>query len=242
MVKQILAYAKAGENEYDIYLYDDIEEDDRNWFTGEVIESETSASHMRKALDQMGHDARLNVHINSYGGSVKEGVAIYNLLKQHEGHVRVYVDGFACSIASVIAVAGDTVIMGVNALMMVHHAWTAVAGNPSELRKAADDLDVIDTAVSLAYLEKAGDKLTESKLKEIMDNETWLSAGDCVEYGLADQILNEQTKKAEEEMKAAAKLAMEAAATAAAPKAPDGEAKSNAERLMKAFKKKMEES
>lgn len=99
----------------------------------------------------------------------------------------VYIDGFACSVASVIAMAGDTVVMPKNALMMIHNMWMCAVGNASELRKAADDLDVINAAGRSAYLEKAGDKLDEGTLAEMMNNETWLTAQQCIELGLADE-------------------------------------------------------
>jgi len=98
------------------------------------------------------------------------------------------VDGFACSIASVIAMAGDEVIMPRNTLMMIHNMWMCACGNATELRKAADDLGVINAAGRQAYLQKAGDKLTEERLSEMMDAETWLTAEQCVELGLADRL------------------------------------------------------
>lgn len=97
-------------------------------------------------------------------------------------------DGFACSIASVIAMAGDEVIMPRNTLMMIHNMWMCACGNAAELRKAADDLDVINAAGRQAYLQKAGEKLTEDRLSEMMDAETWLTAEQCVELGLADRL------------------------------------------------------
>ena len=86
----------------------------------------------------------------------------------------MYVDGFACSIASVIAMAGDEVIMPRNALMMVHNAMMGVWGNAAELRKAADDLEKINEAGREAYLQKAGDKLTPEVIAQLEDDETWL--------------------------------------------------------------------
>ena len=98
------------------------------------------------------------------------------------------VDGFACSIASVIAMAGDEVVMPRNTLMMIHNMWMGALGNAAELRKAADDLDVINAAGRQAYLEKAGEKLDEAALTDMMDAETWLTAEQCIQYGLADRF------------------------------------------------------
>lgn len=172
----------------DIYIYGDVESDDRDWWTGEVVESETSANHFRDELAKHPDLSQINVYINSYGGSVFEGTAIYNQLRRHPAKKVVHVDGFACSIASVIAMAGDEIIMPRNALMMIHNMARYVYGSADELRKAADDLDVINAAGRAAYLDKAGDKLTEDMLVKMYDAETWLTAEECLTYGLCDTI------------------------------------------------------
>lgn len=178
---------QAESNAVDLYIYGDVESDGYDWWTEEVIESETSANHFREELAKY-PDADINIYINSYGGSVFEGTAIYNQLKRHNGKKTVYVDGFACSIASVIAMAGDEIIMPSNALMMIHNPWMMTVGNAAELRKAAEDLEVIGKANRTAYLNKAGEKLTEEELAQMMDAETWLTAEDCVRLGLADKL------------------------------------------------------
>lgn len=174
-------------NELDIYIYGDVEGDGYNWRTEEAVESETSANHFRAELERHKTAEQINVYINSNGGSVFEGTAIYNQLKRHPAHKTVYIDGFACSIASVIAMAGDEVVMPRNALMMIHNMLMGTWGNAKELRKAADDLDVINAAGRNAYLEKSGGKISEDKLIEMMDAETWLTAEQCIEYGFADR-------------------------------------------------------
>lgn len=175
----------------DIYIYGEVAGDSQNWYSGEIVESETSANHFRDELGKHSDVNQINIYINSNGGSVYEGTAIYNQLKRHPAHKTVYVDGFACSVASVIAMAGDEVIMPKNTLMMIHNAWSYAVGNAAELRKAADDLDVINQAGQAAYLEKAGDKLDAETLNKMMDAETWLTAEECVQYGLADKIAGE---------------------------------------------------
>lgn len=177
----------AAENAVDLYIYGDVEGDGYDWWTDEIIESETSANHFRAELSKYADAQQINIYINSYGGSVFEGTAIYNQLKRHPAHKTVYIDGFACSIASVIAMAGDEVVMPKNALMMIHNMWMYASGNAAALRKAADDLDTINAAGRAAYLDKAGEKLTEEKLTEMMDGETWLNAEQCMEFGLADR-------------------------------------------------------
>lgn len=172
----------------ELYIYGDVEGYGYDWWTDEIIRSETSANAFRDALAAHPDVRQIDLYINSYGGSVFEGTAIYNQLRRHPAHKTVYVDGFACSIASVIAMAGDEVIMPRNTLMMIHNMWMVAAGNAADLRKAADDLDTINAAGRAAYLDKAGDKLDEEKLAEMMDAETWLTAEECVALGLADQI------------------------------------------------------
>lgn len=171
----------------ELYIYGYVEPDGYDWWSDEIIESETSANHFRSELGKHPDISQINIYINSYGGSVFEGTAIYNQLKRHPAQKTVYVDGFACSVASVIAMAGDKVVMPRNTMMMIHDAWDVVAGNSRELRKAAEDLEVIMEANRQAYLMKTGDKLTEEALINMMAEETWLTAAQCLEYGLADE-------------------------------------------------------
>ncbi len=175
----------------ELYIYGDVEAETFNWEEWRYEPSENSAQHFREELAKYPDASEIRIYINSYGGSVFEGTAIYNQLKRHPAHKTVYVDGFACSIASVIAMAGDEVVMPRNTMMMIHNMWSCVCGNAAELRKAADDLDIINDAGRQAYLAKAGEKLTEAKLAEMMDAETWLTAAQCVEYGLADRLADQ---------------------------------------------------
>lgn len=165
-----------------MYIYSTVEGD--NW----LEKSQTSAQHFREELEKHKNAKSINLYINSTGGSVFEGSAIYSQLKRHSAKVTVYIDGFACSIASVIAMAGDKVIMSENAVMMIHNAWAVAAGNSAQLRKIADDLDVINKANKAAYLVKSDGKITPEKLTEMLDNETYLSAEDCMKYGFCDEV------------------------------------------------------
>lgn len=173
-----------------IYIYGDVEAEkfvDDSWW-GHYEESENSANHFRQMLENHKDATQINLYINSYGGSVFEGTAIYNQLRRHPARKTVYVDGFACSIASVIAMAGDEVVMPANTLMMIHNMWMVAVGTSDELRKAADDLEAINAAGRGAYLAKAGNKLTEERLAEMMEAETWLTARQAIELGLADRL------------------------------------------------------
>jgi ATP-dependent Clp protease protease subunit len=166
----------------DIFIYGDI-------VSYQWDETDTSASSFKNDLDNLGDISNINLYVNSPGGSVFEGVAIHNMLKRHKAKVNVHVDGLAASIASVIAMAGDTIHMPRNSMLMIHNAWTFTWGNSAELRKAADDLERINQSAIQSYLQKAGSKLTEDKVKELMDAETWLSADEALQYGLCDVVL-----------------------------------------------------
>lgn len=165
----------------DIFIYGDI-------VSYQWDETDTSASSFKQDLDALGDVSTINLHINSPGGSVFEGIAIHNMLKRHQAKIDVYVDALAASIASVIAMAGDTIYMPKNSMLMIHNPWTIAMGNAAELRKVADDLDRIANSSKQTYLQKAGDKLTEEKLQEMLDAETWLSADEALEYGLCDVV------------------------------------------------------
>ncbi len=172
----------------DLYIYTDVESDYWDWGTGEQVESQTSAEHIRRELEAAGDVTQINIYINSLGGSVMEGMAVYNQLRRHKAHKTVYIDGFACSVASVIAMAGDEVIMPSNTMMMIHAPLLCVRGHSSDLRKAADELDKISLSTMQAYLQKAGGKLTAEKLAEMYDRETYWSAAECISLGLADRM------------------------------------------------------
>lgn len=172
----------------DLYIYTNVESDYWDWWTGEQVESQTSAEHIRKELEAAGDVTQINIYINSLGGSVMEGMAIYNQLRRHKAHKTVYIDGFACSVASVIAMAGDEVVMPSNTMMMIHAPLLCVRGHSSDLRKAADELDKISLSTMQAYLQKAGGKLTAEKLAKMYEQETYWSAAECISLGLADRM------------------------------------------------------
>lgn len=191
-MKRMWEIKQQTDNSIDLYIYGDVTGEGYNFWTGDIVESETSANYFRDELAKYPNASQINVYINSYGGSVFEGTAIYNQLKRHPAYKKVYIDGFACSVASVIAMAGDKVIMPKNALMMIHNMWIGVVGNAAELRKAADDLEIINEAGRAAYLDKAGDKLSPEMLAKMADEETWLTAEQCIAYGLADEYASHE--------------------------------------------------
>ena len=129
---------------------------------------------------------RLNVRINSYGGEIDQGVAIYNFLKQRKDETYVYVDGIAASIASIIAMAGDKVIMGEAALMFIHNPWTMTAGDAESLQREAANLEKRKAALLAIYTEKTG--LPADLLSQMMDEETLLNAEEAVAMGFATEM------------------------------------------------------
>ncbi|MCA6755477.1 Clp protease ClpP [Enterococcus lactis] len=171
----------ANQNEADVFIF------------GEIVsfkwdDTDTTAASFQKDLKELGEVSQINLHINSPGGSVFEGIAIGNMLRQHKARVVAHVDALAASIASVIVASCDEVIMPENSMLMIHNPWTISMGNAKELRKQADDLDKIAESSVVTYLAKAGEKLTEEKIKQIMDEETWMSAQEAYNYGLCDVI------------------------------------------------------
>ena len=184
---KFLQRGEEGAERPSLYIYGDIYQTFDDWLSGE--EGNTAKGIQQFLEANKGVDG-IDVYINSMGGDVFEGTAIANQLRRFDGNVTVTVDGFACSIASVIAMAGDEVRMPRNATMMIHNMWTGIRGTAAELRKMADDLDVLMEANKTIYLDKAGDKLDYDKLTEMLDAETWLTAEQCVEYGLADTVLD----------------------------------------------------
>ena len=182
-------------DELDIYIYSDI---DSCWWNPDAM----SANKFRKELEKHKDAKQINLYINSMGGSVSEGVTIYNQIRRHSAKVTAYIDGFACSIASVIPMAADEVVMGENTMLMIHNPWTITWGNAKDLRKTAEDLDKVrDGCIIPAYKARCGDKLSDEKLIELLDNETFLTAAECLEYGLCDKILTitKDEKKTEAE-------------------------------------------
>ena len=175
----------------ELYIYSEVVKEKVDHTTWETKQSETSANFFRTKLDECGEIDNINIYINSLGGSVLEGLGIYSQLKRCKAYKTVYIDGFACSIASVIAMAGDKVVMPRNTLMMIHNPVATVCGNSEQLRKSAEQLDVLNKASVQAYVTRSKGKATEEELKKMMDNETYLTAMQCVELGLADEFADE---------------------------------------------------
>ena len=154
---------------------------------GDIV-NEVTAPGFKQQLDELGNVSEIDVHINSSGGNVFEGHAIYNMLKMHKAKINIYIDALAASIASVIAMSGDTIFMHKNSFLMIHNSWIMTVGNAKELRDTADLLDKTDEASNQAYLDRALN-ISEEELKELLDAETWLTASEALEKGFIDEIL-----------------------------------------------------
>lgn len=184
---QLLVEAK--ENRADLYISGDITRGVQFW--GMTFKNDTDVEYndVAEALaDLPSNVTEIGVHINSYGGEVAEGVAIYNALKAHSAHVTTVCEGFACSIASVVFMAGDDRIMRDSSLLMLHNASMPAYGDANDHRKAAEDLEIITELSKTAYLSHATEALTREKLTEIMDAETWVTAEQALEWGLCTEI------------------------------------------------------
>ena len=131
-------------------------------------------------------DTELNIHINSLGGEVFEGMAIYSIIQRRKAKTTVYIEGIAASIASVIALAADEVIMSENSLLMIHNAWGGTQGEAKDMRKQAEILEKITNEIAEVYVKKT--KIPYNEIVEMMDEETWLTAQEAVALGFVDSI------------------------------------------------------
>lgn len=178
--------AADGSSENDITIYDVIGED--YWSGGGFTAKRLSA-----ALRAIGQKP-VNVLINSPGGDMFEGLAIYNMLAAHKDKVTVKVMGYAASAASIIAMAGDRIEMGMGSFFMIHNAWGGVVGNRHDFTSAASAFEAFDEAMAGIYIARTG--VAAKDVAKMMDAETWISANDAQKMGFADAIVDmpEQTE------------------------------------------------
>lgn len=174
---QIRAAAEEGAGE--LLLYGEIS--DSTWWGDEVTPKQ-----FREDLQALGDIKELRIYINSPGGDVFAGSAIYSILSRHSARKVVYVDGLAASAASFVAMAGNRIVMPRNAMMMIHNPWMLAIGDANTFRKLADDLDKIREAMLTAYQARTG--LERERIIELLDAETWMTAEEAVELGFADEV------------------------------------------------------
>lgn len=173
---------KLINNSFELVLYGSI--GDSYWW------DDVTPEKLNEELDQLGDITELKIRINSYGGSVSAGQAIYSALKRCKFKKIVYIDGIAASIASVIAMAGDEVYMPNNALIMIHNPSTYAYGESKDFIKEADTLEKHKQTIVNVYTAKT--KLDEKRISKLMDEETWLTAAEALELGFIDFIEGEE--------------------------------------------------
>lgn len=171
-----------ADGEPEIYIYDEI-----SWWG-------VNSDDVRTALDSLGQVEQVSVRINSPGGDAFDGVAIYNMLLDHPAKMKVTVDAMALSAASVIAMAGDEVVVNSAGRMMIHDASGLCWGNPKEMRQFADVLDGISQSIAEVYADRCGGTVAE--WRERMEAESWYGATEAVEVGLADSAVTRGPRKA----------------------------------------------
>lgn len=167
----------------ELFLYGDI---GASWFSDGI-----AARDVVDSLRDHGDAKPLTVRLNSQGGDVFEGVAIFNALRRRAGATTVIVDGLAASIASVIAMGGDEVLMSPASMLMIHDPWTMAFGNAAEMRKVADTLDQAKSAIVDAYAVR---KVERFAIEAAMSAETWYTADEAVAAGLADSVDGRQPR------------------------------------------------
>lgn len=201
---------------YDVIGYD--------YWTGDGV----TARRIAGALRSLGAGP-VTVNVNSPGGDVFEGLAIYNLLREHQGEVTVKVLGLAASAASIIAMAGDTVQIARAGFFMVHNVWTVAAGNRNDYRELADWLEPFDSALADIYAARTGSDV--KAMGKLMDAESWIGGSSAIDQGFADELLpSDQVSQGSAKAQANAARRLEAALRAS------GLPKSEAMRLISEFK------
>jgi ATP-dependent Clp protease protease subunit len=180
-------FAKAkGKSAGEIYIYQDIGD---GWFGGITAQS------FADALKELGAVDTLDIYVNSPGGSVFDGVAIYNQLKRVKAQKTVHIDGIAASIASIICMAGDKIVCASNAMMMIHDPWGMCVGTAEDMRANAATLDQIrDTLLDTYVARTKGDK---AKISQMMSDETWMKAEDAKAQGFVDEIESDAMEPAD---------------------------------------------
>lgn len=176
-LKSFLTVKNSTLQTADLYFYGEIVSD--WWGAWDDLDQYPEA--IRDFLTE--HEGKdLNIYVNSGGGSVFAGLAIYNMLLRHKGKKTVYVDGIAASIASVIALAGDEIIIPSNAFMMIHKPWNDCCGNADDFRKMAEDLDAVETGIINVYKSHLAEGASIETVKELVAAETWLNGEEAAKY------------------------------------------------------------
>lgn len=188
------AEASAAGNVIEIFDVIVSSEIDAEWFGG------VAAPTVARALQSM--SGVVHMRINSPGGDVFAGVQIAQAMREYDGEIIVHVDGYAASIASIVAIAGSKVIMAPGSMMMVHKAWTWGLGNADDFLATAELLEKIDGQLVEAYANRSAGKKTAAELAELLRAETWFTPQEAIDAGLADEIAPEKSKVAASQARA----------------------------------------
>jgi len=164
------------------------------------FDNHISADDFIEALNQ--HEGDVTIHLDSPGGSVTDGLAIYNAIVNYAGVTTVHIDTLCASIATVVACAADKVVINSNGKYMIHRAWTVAMGNCSDFRSMAEIMEMMDMDIAETYAMKAGGSVEDWLNK--MDKETWYDAESALEAGLVDEIIDMKKKYKDEDAKAVA--------------------------------------
>jgi ATP-dependent protease ClpP protease subunit len=183
--KNLFRINNKNENTAEISIYTDIGLS----FWDDSLSAKQFNEELKKISDKV---TQIDVRLNSPGGDVFDGITMFNRLKQHKANVTVYVDGLAASIASVIAMAGNKIIMGEGALMMIHKPWTYTAGDSSALEEVIDRLNDVEEQIIGIYQRRT--KVDRAEIRKMIAETTWMDSTQAVELGFADESMAQEIK------------------------------------------------
>lgn len=221
---------QQAERTADIYIFGDI-------VPFAFFEGDVSAHSIVQQIQELDVDT-IRVHIDSYGGAVSEGWAIYNALREHPAKIVTYGDGFVASAALYPFLAGDERYASNLSAYFFHQVMTGASGYAKDLRAAADEADVLTEIGMAAFTERAG--MSEDTVRQLMENETWLSPQQALEYGVATAIVSDATPKLQQNVKRMILQQFTAQSeqplAAPAPKAPEAKPIETKPNIMQLFK------
>lgn len=176
-IKNILDSAEQTENVAKLYIYGDVVGSEwMAWSADDVFPAQ-----VRDFLESV-KDKDLEIYINSPGGDVFAGITIYNMLLRHNGKITAYIDGLAASIASVIPMCADKIVMYDNAMLMVHKPWTRAYGNAEDLQQQIITLNKCEDSIVGMYRNKLKEAVSDEQIRQMLKDETWLTAQEATEY------------------------------------------------------------
>lgn len=185
-IESKIQFNAAANGQTDLYLHGDVGE---SWWDDSGI----TAKKVIAALDEIETDT-VNVHINTYGGDVFEGISIFNVLRASEKKIVTIIDGIAASAGSLIFLAGDQKKMPDNTQLMIHNPWTYASGNANDLEKVVDMLRTTESAMTKTYMESFVG--TEEEIKELLDSEKFMTADEAKTFGFVDEIITKEPEDA----------------------------------------------